>query len=543
MTTPSGYAAADEYFATKYQQGGRTVYAIDLSPAQITTTIKKPDADGPISRTNREISPGHASSFAMYLQENVERIIPPLLLRAPIGELEFTASESIDGTSFGRLAIPKLLRDDIEILDGQHRILGMHIAMKSLSDQIKEQRSARAQTHTITDEGARAARERQLDKDIEKLEDRRRLLGSERVTVQIVVVDDEDEVRQMFHDIAANAKGITQSVKARFDQRKLVNRIMQEVITEHPLLLNRVDDQKDRLIRSNPNLVGAKHVAEAVQTVLVGIGGRISRRQEAERNERDAKRDVVSFLNAIVDGFDDYRGIVEGAIVPPALREKSLLGSAVMFRVLAGVFHEMAMTDDTPTQSDKTARVVQRFKDIQPWMALPISWSNGSPWIESQALPKGSNSALSRTQHFKEMVTLITRWTGAARTSSPSAAMETTAADAVAPDAITETVEDTTATANTPADEVPAKSAKYTATTKWCAFCERMLPHAAFAQNVTQPHGLMGWCRECNSVHRAVHRYARAHGMEYRDVPDAIREDLRAQILAGVRGAGGARLE
>ena len=409
QSIPSGYASGDQYFATKYRQGERTVYSIDLSPAQITTTIKRPDPSRP-TRTNREINAAHASSFAQYLRNTPKRVIPPLLLRAPLGVLEFQMREQIEETAFGVLTIPRLMREDVEILDGQHRILGMHIEMENLSSEIREKRSARSQTSTHVDPTVRATVEHELDAAIADLEAKRRVLGSERVTVQIVAIDDEDETRQMFADIAVNAKGITLAVRARFDQTRLVNRVMQQVVENHPLLANRVDGQKDRLLRDNPNLVGAQHVADAVRTILVGIGGRVSVRREAEVNEREVAKDTKMFLDALVSGFDDYKAIAEGTIDPPALRSRSLLGSPVMFRVLAGVFHEMAVGNHSRPDEGLIPSVVQRFKDIRPWMETPVSWEGDSPWSGSDALPEGVTSARSRSQDFKQMVKLITEW-------------------------------------------------------------------------------------------------------------------------------------
>ena len=77
----------------------------------------------------------------------------------------------------------------------------------------------------------------------------------------------------MFFDIADNALGITSSVRARFDSRKVVNRGLEEVM-KHALLKDRVDPEQDRMGRNNPNLMGAKHVAEIVRTLAVGIEGR-----------------------------------------------------------------------------------------------------------------------------------------------------------------------------------------------------------------------------------------------------------------------------
>lgn len=39
----SGYDTEDRYFATRYKQGGRTVYNIDLSMANVAATLPTPD--------------------------------------------------------------------------------------------------------------------------------------------------------------------------------------------------------------------------------------------------------------------------------------------------------------------------------------------------------------------------------------------------------------------------------------------------------------------------------------------------------------------
>jgi hypothetical protein len=408
---PSGYAEGDQYFATRYRQGGRRVYSIDLSPAQITTTIDPPQP-GVLSRTNREISEKHADEFSEYIIRNPKRVIPPLLLHVPIGTMEFQQERVLGETAFGLLTIPRLAREDVQILDGQHRILGMHKAMAKLSDEIRQRRSLRSQTHTETDEGVRIALEQSLSSEITELEQKRRVLGEERVTLQIVEIDNETEIRQMFADIADNAKGITQAIRARFDQTRLVNRVMTDLMEEHPLLAGRVDEQHDRLSGSNPNLVGAQHVSDAVRTILVGISGRVSVRRESEVHEREVKKDVLLFLDSLVDGFSDYKAIVEGTVTPPELRSRSLLGSHVMFRVLAGVFHDVTMDGDTRPEREKVAEVVELFRSLQPWMALPASWAPGSPWRNSEAVPEGARSSQSRKQSFRELVTLITAWPG-----------------------------------------------------------------------------------------------------------------------------------
>jgi hypothetical protein len=72
---------------------------------------------------------------------------------------------------------------------------------------------------------------------------------------------------------------------------------------KHSLLRGRVDPEQDRIGRGNPNLMGAKHVAELVRTLAVGIEGRISRRLEDELREDALIQKTNEFLDALVAAF------------------------------------------------------------------------------------------------------------------------------------------------------------------------------------------------------------------------------------------------
>ena len=62
------------------------------------------------------------------------------------------------------------------------------------------------------------------------LNDQRARFDRERTSLQIFIEDDQAAYKQMFFDIADNALGITSSVRARFDSRKVVNRSLEDVM-------------------------------------------------------------------------------------------------------------------------------------------------------------------------------------------------------------------------------------------------------------------------------------------------------------------------
>lgn len=153
----SGYSEADQYLATRFRQGGREVYCIDLSVPQLVATLPKPNPDQTLD-ANRRINLPHAKSFSDYVRENANWIIPPLLLRAPEGAFTFEPRKGIGGTEWGVLTLPRLARHKLKIVDGQHRILGFHLAFEDLNE---EQDAARGRLHTLKRRGEKAEKRQQ----------------------------------------------------------------------------------------------------------------------------------------------------------------------------------------------------------------------------------------------------------------------------------------------------------------------------------------------------------------------------------------------
>src|ERR1700722_14256078 len=135
----TGYDPDVKLFATKYRQGERQVYAVDLSITQIAGLLPAPNPEQP-TEGNRRIKESHARAFAEYLREHPDWVAPALVLRAP-DIFTFHVTESIAGTEFGVISFPRLAHTDLRILDGQHRILGIHWAIQGISDYLGKIRS------------------------------------------------------------------------------------------------------------------------------------------------------------------------------------------------------------------------------------------------------------------------------------------------------------------------------------------------------------------------------------------------------------------
>jgi hypothetical protein len=390
----TGYDTHDRYYATRYDQGGRTVYSIDLSLQSVAATLPRPDPAHP-TPGNRRVKESHARSFGQYVRDNKEWVSPALLLRSP-DMFEFEVRDQITGTQFGILGIPRLARTDLRILDGQHRILGLHYAVEDIANEIEKARSLLA----IAKRDENRELEHQHQVTIRKLQEQRDRLSRERISVQVHLEDDLKKYEQMFVDIADNALGITSAIRARFDTRKVVNRALEDVL-KHALLVGRVDMEQDRVGGGSPNLLGAKHVADIVRTVAVGIGGRVGRRQEGELREAELVEKANGFLDVLLGAFPDFEKLANGDVTSEDLRKSSLLGSTTMLRVLAGAYYELAkdMSDDD---------IRDFFARLAPHMSAPVE--DASPWMDTGVFREGAMAPNARRQDLETLANAIVSW-------------------------------------------------------------------------------------------------------------------------------------
>ena len=401
MTIPAGYSTDEQFYASKYTQGSRTVYGMAMTPAELTKAIKRPDTMV-VGGSNRRVNEKHAREFARYFMANEGWVSPGIILRAP-SMFTFEPDKDVVTMQFGLLSYPSRKQGDLRILDGQHRILGFYMALEMLDDLIDKARSNVATAKRVDPDSRAVADAKAEVARLERIRDR---LSTERVSVEIQVVDDEHAYRQMFFDIADNAMTITSSVRARFDSRKVVNRALPSVL-EDPILDSRVDVERDQVLRNSPYWLTAKHVADLLRTLTVGYDGRIGRRMEREATEAPIARKGIEFLYALQEAFPVVQSMVNGQVTPGRLRETSMMGSPAFIRVLAGVEHELMSNKHNFTKSE----VTEFFKDIAPHTNAPAHansiWKKYAP---DEAFNEGAFSPNQLRQTAVALVQAMADW-------------------------------------------------------------------------------------------------------------------------------------
>ncbi|WBC05277.1 DNA sulfur modification protein DndB [Micromonospora sp. WMMA1976] len=396
------------YLAIKTNQGGRTVYTTRVPLLDLPTVLPLPDPEN-VDKDNRKVDPLHAKRFGVYLHEKQDWVAPALLARDS-GGCRF---EPVDEAGqVGYLTIPWAIGgiSAMRTIDGQHRILGVHLEKQRISEAIADLDRTMARK-VSSERGAKLQAER------EKLVAQLQRLADEYVGLDVYVEPDPIKAQQMFVDVADNAKGISSAVRARFDNYRVANRTLGD-IAEHPMLKGRVDAEQDRMTPKNPKLMGAKHVADLTRAVIAGPGGRISAKAEKTISDGEVIEEVKEFLDVISTAFTGLATVTEedpdielraGELTEAQkLRASSLLGSSGMLRILGGVFHNLREGDNPAEAGD----IIAFFKQLDPYMAAPITensfWYTNPETKEDFELK--AMAPIMRQQNIVHLVNVITGW-------------------------------------------------------------------------------------------------------------------------------------
>ncbi len=185
-----------------------------------------------------------------------------------------------------------------------------------------------------------------------------------------------------------NARGISKSKTVEFASTSVINRVTREISDENELLADRVDFEVDRVAGSkNVNFVSARNVSDIVRTATLGIKGRMTKPRERVYKDQQVYAIADSYFDTLVASPPARRAFL-GDAEPQDLRGTSLLASPTVLRVLARVFHNLAvdMEGDMPTLLPLGRGTAEAFfESLAPLMTAPVL--PGSPWMSTGVFP------------------------------------------------------------------------------------------------------------------------------------------------------------
>jgi len=396
-----------EVSAQHHQRGGIEVFVVSLPIGELGRCLPTPDPSHKFPG-NRTVDRAHAESFADYWMSNPRWATPPLLLDTLSMLVEtFSAAGHVGEVGFGRLQMPSDADGVLAILDGQHRILGWDIAANRIESGLRSSEKAVEQAHLLGDSCAMKEAESRLH-EYRELATR---LATEHITAEIYQGVPGDEHRQFFSDIATNAKGITKSTTAAFDQRGLVNRVAAELAGSHPLIEGAVDFEKDRTAGSSEKLISAKNLGDIIRACCVGFDSRASRRVEQTLDSEDVKLATTRFLDILSGDIPEVARVAVGDLTAAQFRASSLAASPTVLRCLAGAFRilcvERSESGEVTVVADRERDFHYLLRDLQDSWGLPLS----PMWLSTGHFPHAASRApSSRSQDLRGLTLKLVEW-------------------------------------------------------------------------------------------------------------------------------------
>lgn len=399
-TMPTGYQDYEDYWAVEYHQGGRQTFEVNLTLSSVPRFVAAPNPDSPIEG-NRRVDVRHAKGIATYVRERANGLIPTIVLRCPSRTLEFIENPAVQaggGLRFGTLRVPKANIQDMNIVDGQHRVLGLEIAVRELGEERMKLKSEIADANETGNNFIK----KELEEALSVVEGQLSRISRERVTAQIVVVDSIKEFKQIFVDMNDTAKGVKLSQVIEFDSS---NPLYQASIklADHPLFSGKTEREKNVVGDNSADLVSLANLYQFVRASSFGISGRISkvRMKEVTRDISPLVQSARDSVNRLVESFPVLAQLSTGEITPAEARAKSPLARANTMRVLIGADWALRAIGLTP------AEITFLFSQLNPDLSGAFTITNRLQIASGTAFPLGAMAPGSRNQNLKEAVSVL----------------------------------------------------------------------------------------------------------------------------------------
>ena len=394
-----GYTESRNLLAQRFTRGTHSVFLVAMPLHLVESYLPIPNPEEPFEG-NRRVNLLRANKFGDYWRQNAEWVAPPLLV-----DTKFKLSESFEslnaagGVELGVLSFPQDSKKQLNILDGQHRILGIFNARNRLYD---EKRMYEDQFAAQESEVTKA----KLDNVLRLIE----RMNLECLSIEIIEGIKLETHKQFFHDIAVNAKGINKAVAGKFDQRQIQNRVALEVAENHPLLAGNTEFESDKVGGANPNLISLKSITDIVNEVSFGITKRISPVNGKELNDQNLAKLVSEFFDCLIANFSELDKIATGDITAAELRTRSMLTSPTILRHLANAFGELAVDKSNLAELHVTVQGLAKCNKLFAELAKNMQSPANAKWYSTGYFDEGAKAPSSKTQHLKGLSALIVQW-------------------------------------------------------------------------------------------------------------------------------------
>lgn len=345
--------------AQRIQMGSRLKYKFAVQLSLAATLFPKIDPDKPFS-SNREVEPKHGHDFAKYVEDNPDNWIEPGVLLVTQRNLDFISlgfqdlpkSSNSPETPFVETGELRFHRERTQWIllwmEGQHRNFGIQQKLNELNKEIgilEAKIEINPEDH-------------EAKSDLEKVKNLLERFSFETMDVTIITPVEPQTQQQWFVTIAREAKGIIRAEKERMDDKSITVVAAKHVIEGHPLLAGsftestpkgskttqKVLNRVNRVPRSSAAIFTLPNITDVTKNIGFSWAKRATVKKESPELQDAIEKMTINFFDDLVDSISDYKRLtVDSGFTGKNLRNKTLYSSSTFIRVLADVYHRIAI--------------------------------------------------------------------------------------------------------------------------------------------------------------------------------------------------------
>lgn len=367
---------------SKFEQGGRTVYALSPTISQMLQIIPERANPDVIQDANRRLYLPHGKGFGDYVLSESKWVSGALM--AGIVESAITWDER---KQFAEIDLNEV-QLNVKLFDGQHRRYGIEYALRKTQNDIE----ARITRLEASDDRKRLEREIEIDK--EWMEG----LLEETIPVLLYVESDLVALQQMYADIS-HVRMPDAITVARFDARDPFNAGALELADTHPVLKGLVDTEHNSLGARSDYLLTLNQLSGVLRVLFIGIAGRNSKRSNSASTTKAIIDRGRQFFDDILKANDALQEVIDKKITPADLRARGDLSlNVTIMKVMAATWRELTVV------KEEERKAVVNYLSTLPHEANEVA--KGSIYIKAGVLSEGRTTPMGRNQELRKAVQL-----------------------------------------------------------------------------------------------------------------------------------------
>lgn len=353
--------------ATRIRMGSRYKYTMPVQLRRLASLLPQINPDKPFM-PNRKVDGDHGTEFGEYIDTHPDTWIEPGILLVVKQELEFIRSFGMklppapyaSETPILEVGYLKLNATEahkfLEISDGQHRTLGVQTKLASILEQKSKLDAGESGSETSDDEKSELS--------LVHIAELMRRFNLETMNLTIVSKVPVELQQQWFVTIADNARQVKRAESIRLDSETNSAICTKEIVAKHKLFdgmiglktskpVERVAKRENSAPAGSAAIFALPNIEDVVKNIAYSFSKRETKQKTSRALQEVINENSLCFFDVLVSEVPRFKKLIDDVeYTGKEFRKESLYSSPPFIRVLADVFHQLALKESAVSSEE-----------------------------------------------------------------------------------------------------------------------------------------------------------------------------------------------